>query len=402
MRHLPMSPPNSPPQNKLTISEALEQHEDGYQSSGHTRHSLCIPQNNPQNLSSMILNEAKIRGGKNQITASGLRSQLDLDSYRCGAPKSNGEHCRTPIHGQTKSDRPCLTFVLELGKLVKLPRIEAWDTIVRVQITKVLDGTHCRNKIVGRKVQNCGKAVDEIVRRESFSDDDNLHDLLEVLAGNIYCHLHTGDQCHQQVLLWKSSIIDIRNDIDVKPVPDIEEVKPEGPKHRTQASRNDETKSLPPNTNDHLAQKQCELPQSNRLRLVNSHLDADPATYWPEEYDNSPFEIIRRCERLSDYKSSYNLIQKEIIRVLEAKERLKGHVYMYEVEGNKGYVKIGYTTRTLKERHEEWEFDCNRKPTVLYPIPMDCAIPIPNAQRVDALCHAELHHRRTTIRCKGC
>jgi hypothetical protein len=37
------------------------------------------------------------------------------------------------------------------------------------------------------------------------------------------------------------------------------------------------------------------------------------------------------------------------------------YVYAHKVERNKDYVKIGYTTRPVKERHDQWSFDCNQR-----------------------------------------
>ena len=87
---------------------------------------------------------------------------------------------------------------------------------------------------------------------------------------------------------------------------------------------------------------------------------------------------------------------------LDSTDQKKGYVYLYEVQGNKGFVKIGYTSRSTETRHREWSFDCNRDSKSLYPIPSASATFIPNASRVEALCHAELYHRKIRIYCHGC
>jgi hypothetical protein len=79
-----------------------------------------------------------------------------------------------------------------------------------------------------------------------------------------------------------------------------------------------------------------------------------------------------------------------------------GYVYLYEVEGNKGLVKIGYTSRSIGKRHEEWTFDCNRKVETIYPIHSGSARIVPNARRIEALCHAELCHHKIEIYFRGC
>jgi hypothetical protein len=89
------------------------------------------------------------------------------------------------------------------------------------------------------------------------------------------------------------------------------------------------------------------------------------------------------------------------MRELTTNAQKVGFVYVYEVLGNEGFVKIGYTT-DLETRLGKWRFDCNREVKVLYPIPAASAETVRNAPQVEALCHAELRHRKTTIYCDSC
>lgn len=75
---------------------------------------------------------------------------------------------------------------------------------------------------------------------------------------------------------------------------------------------------------------------------------------------------------------------------------------MYQVDGNDGFVKIGFTSKPIQQRLDEWEADCNRKPRLLYPLPSAGAKPILHAAHVEALCHAELNWFRARIECKTC
>lgn len=86
---------------------------------------------------------------------------------------------------------------------------------------------------------------------------------------------------------------------------------------------------------------------------------------------------------------------------LDGDDQKNGHIYAYEVEGNRGFVKIGYT-HSVEKRLKEWRFDCNRQPILLFPKSADKAALVPKARRVEALCHAELRHRRIIIYCYGC
>jgi len=75
---------------------------------------------------------------------------------------------------------------------------------------------------------------------------------------------------------------------------------------------------------------------------------------------------------------------------------------MSEVEGKSGFVKVGYMTWSAEKCLQNWEFDCNRVPKALYPIPLGNVTVIAHAQDVKALYHAELDHRRIRIYCNCC
>ena len=94
-------------------------------------------------------------------------------------------------------------------------------------------------------------------------------------------------------------------------------------------------------------------------------------------------------------------MKKVVTRDLAKTHKIEGYVYLYEVEGNQGLVKIGHT-KTLEKRHKEWAFDCNRETRLLYPLPEDGLVKVPNAPRVEALCHSELDHCRIRVYCEAC
>ncbi|KAJ5689960.1 hypothetical protein N7462_004352 [Penicillium macrosclerotiorum] len=128
----------------------------------------------------------------------------------------------------------------------------------------------------------------------------------------------------------------------------------------------------------------------------------NPVTYWLDQYDTTAFDIVERGGRPDDHKASYYGVQRQMMKRLSVDDQKNGYLYIYEVEANKGFVKIGYTTRSIRKRHEEWVFDCNRKSNPLYPLPAIKAALVPNARRVEKLCHAELKHRQAIIYCQGC
>jgi hypothetical protein len=95
------------------------------------------------------------------------------------------------------------------------------------------------------------------------------------------------------------------------------------------------------------------LPNPRASSGLTTNLDTDPASYWPKAYDTSPFDIHAHANRLASPTLSHKLIRTELGRPLDAQDLHDGYVYAYEVEGNNGYVKIGCTTRSVTDRHDE-------------------------------------------------
>jgi hypothetical protein len=259
----------------------------------------------------------------------------------------------------------------------------------------------CEEGTGGRKVQNCSKTIDEIVKPEVYLDDDFLDYFLKVLEANMYCHLHTRRPL-KRVAQWKLRIFEIRKKAGSKVMPSIESDAAGGSRSQTRAPGARGTRRYSTTNNNALVLQNRGSPTPRSSRSLTPDLARDPATFWPKTYDTTPFDILLRSNRLADYISSYHLIQSQLELPLDNDERQNGYVYLYEVEGNSGFVKLGYTTRPVEVRHQEWKFDCNRVPRALYPIPSSSAIPVRYARRVEALCHAELDHRRIRIYCKGC
>ncbi|KAF4415007.1 DUF1766-domain-containing protein [Fusarium austroafricanum] len=403
------SPPNSPPQTP-GVSGNENRPTGAIYSSPHNP-----PITPPRQSSAFTIHEKQPT--EERFNAATLRTRLGLDNKRCGAPAKSKRPCGSwspaaksaGVTSQLES-MICLTqssMELEaaLDKLAKLvhckyhdsglpkkDRIEAWKkkfpigeasaansaVLVEKRIRKalVLESTR------GQRVYNCALTINEIVNPDVYLNDSYLEGLLKVLETNMYCYQHINEQLLQKVASWKSSIVEILAEHLIKLAESgasEEPVAPESPS----TSRS-----------DGLVLKSRSLSIPNFARELS--------TYWPATYNTSPFEIIMRSDRLADYKSSYDMVKREMTRELHDKDRRDGRVYMYEVEGNPGFVKIGYTTRSVEERLQDWDFNCNRAPKALYPIPSSTAAAIPNACRVEALCHAELDHRRIRIYCHGC
>ncbi|KAH8683779.1 T5orf172 domain-containing protein [Ilyonectria robusta] len=434
------SPPNSPPQTKAPIPRAPRISGDRALPAGAVSSApLSPPATSPRRSSALTVHQQPKEG---EINAATLRTRLGLGNGRCGGMAKTGRPCgswspaanKAGVTSQLESminlTQSSLELKAELDKLVMLvhcknhdsglpkkSRIEAWimefpigeagitnpATSVEKRIREALNlkstqcigvvgpDLGCLRGIGGQRVNNCAVTIDEIVNPDVYQDDVYLEGLLKVLETNMYCPLHINKQPLQMVASWKESILEILEEHLAKPAESSAPEQTGGPSGDSNAQGSESPSAK---RSDGL------VLGSGNLSIPN--FDGDLSKYWPAAYDTSPFEIIVRSARLADYKSSYAMVKREMMRELGEKDRIKGHVYMYEVEGNKGFVKIGYTARTVEGRHREWDFDCNRATKALYPIPSTTSAEVLNVRRVEALCHAELNHRRIRIYCKAC
>lgn len=385
-----------------------------------------------------------------QLEASALKVSFGIDGWICGGLTLHEKPCKRPIAENHRHDidihiksmialhQSSPQLQADLEKLVDLVhcfqhgrgyakqiRLDKWTaffpsgpdwtshgTSVERKIelsfgrlTSQCIGTtretkRCKKKIGGQKTQNRTKTIKEISKAEVYLDEDSLDRALQVLEANMYCPLHTKQSSSERLTSWKDRIGDIRK-MDCRVPGHLKESNAtEGSERHISTRTSPSTRNVLTKQRDILSSK-----DSNRKWTPPSPFTdsiKNPATHWPDLYDTTPFDIVKRSIRPDDYKASYNMIRDRMEEELDDDDQKKGYLYVYEVEGNEGFVKIGYTTRSIKKRHEEWCFDCNRQPIPLFPIPADKAALVPKARRVEALCHAELSHRRIIIYCYGC
>ncbi|KAL2815389.1 T5orf172 domain-containing protein [Aspergillus granulosus] len=246
-----------------------------------------------------------------------------------------------------------------------------------------IKGRRCQRGIGGQKVLNYQKTINEIVKPDTYLDDSELDFFLQVLRHNSFCYYHIRYQGAERVTNWRLMITNLRS----------KESIPSAGSDVFRTSKGDS--QLASTASLHMG---ISIPS-----IVRRHSKSvSPDRYWPKAYDNSPFEIVTGPVDTDDHGSSFPEIQRSLCAPLNEKDQTKGYVYAYEVEGNKGFVKIGYTTKTVEERHNEWTFECNRLVLPIYPIDLHAAVAVPNVARVEALCHAELRHCHIRIYCPAC
>ncbi|KAL4750404.1 hypothetical protein BDW72DRAFT_175836 [Aspergillus terricola var. indicus] len=249
-----------------------------------------------------------------------------------------------------------------------------WDGASTYCIGKNKKGSRCRSKMGGQKVQNYQKTINEIVKPVTYLDDSELDFFLQVLQHNSFCFYHISDQGAEQVRKWKLIITNLRSESAT-------------PRTYSNTSRLGQGNSQQANTT------RCDMDTSGSNTVRRRSRALSPDQFWPEEHDNTPFEIVTKPIDTDDDKPH---------AFLEETDQTKGYVYAYEVKGNKGLVKIGFTSRTVEERHNEWTLDCNRLVLPIYPVDPRAAVAVPNAARVEALCHAELRQHNFWIYCSAC
>jgi len=382
---------------------------------------------------------------------SAMKVRLSVDDTYCGALTSKGTSCRRPTPARNKDTIVSSLQVLHpmdqcskeldsaLEDLVCLvhchlhdcgppseSRVGIWieafpeganaDTspvVVARKIRKTLGrtsticvgltkaGLRCRSRIGGQKVQNCGSSIAELLKPDDHWDRAICELFLSVLEANRYCRTHMSQQSTQNVQRWLESISLLH------------EVAPSG---NTASLGDNSSIFVHPGhaaltlarTRSGLQAKVDLMLQIRKLSSTTYRTNMLPWTsdtlveFWPLEPDTTHLDIISRAgsERNKEYFNP--TIHDVMVAPPDSDDQKTGYIYAYEVEGSPGLVKIGYTSRSIDVRHKEWAEDCNRQPTLLYPVKLDKLERVPNARRIESLCHAELDKYRLRIYCQGC
>ena len=127
--------------------------------------------------------------------------------------------------------------------------------------------------------------------------------------------------------------------------------------------------------------------------------------WWPETPTNSlwylpeylPYEAYG-----SSSLSASEWVMKEVkepLSTYKPNETLPGYLYVYWNQASFGTMKIGYTTKDVRVRLDEWEADCQHIAQELYRSPFK----VNNAARLERLVHADLNDFRVfETLCRSC
>lgn len=413
----PLSPPTTPPQIRKNEHKVRTQEECEKKSpcTPKRQHALASPPTSPLPDISKFLNEDEaLSGHKRQPSVSKLKSIFGLDSQRCGAIKNGDDgFCRKPKHFYPKeiqysegekdaqiqsviksdpSSSPKVVWerLYKLTQLVhcqhqnfdkqRLLRVDSWicswrtlfdlKESVEGKFLKILqnyynptciatneDGTPCRSRTMGWRVQNRSKTIDIILKPDTHLDDRRLEYFLRVLRACMLCNDHVNEaQGHGNITTWKEKLQGI----------------------------------LKENSNE----------EGSAALPISKLPSKEPVDYWAHKFDKSSFDIIAD-NTSKNRNSSFSGIRKALESAIEKNNSKQGYVYAFEDEENPGFVKIGCTTKTPEDRIQEWKDGCNRNFRALH-LHSSTSVKVPNAHRVEELCHAELKHRNIRIYCHCC
>lgn len=250
----------------------------------------------------------------------------------------------------------------------------------------------CGKKIGGRKVQNFQRTINEIMRLTIYLRDPHIDYYLGILEKNVYCAVHELTMPLQKRNYWKSKILEIRTVADVN----------FGLSAHCESPHEFECKPLYSDSTGHCGRFDINDQQLSILKAPTStEIEKDSTSFWPGEFDITPFHIVPKRNRRGMNSPNDN-IQRIIDQKLSEKARSHGYIYVVQANDIEGYLKIGYTTSPVIERLQSLIFDCNRQMKVLFPMPHQSAIMVPNAWQVERLCHAELVDCQVHIDCTAC
>lgn len=253
----------------------------------------------------------------------------------------------------------------------------------------------CGKKIGGRKVQNYQRTIGEIMRLGIYLRESHIDHYLGILENDVYCSDHELTMPLRETDYWKSKILEICTITDLKKM---------SLSAHCESHHKSERQPLP---SESTATEHCGRFDSNNQQLSSlralplSEVEKISTSPCPGEFDTTPFHIIPRRNRRNMNTPNDN-IQRIIGQYLSEKNRKPGYIYVFEAENIKGYFKTGYTTSPVIERLQSLIFDCNRQMKVLFPMPPESAKMVPNARRVEQLCHAELVDYQVYIDCTRC
>lgn len=261
-------------------------------------------------------------------------------------------------------------------------------------------GERCKARIGGAKVRGCQRSIDELVKADDRPNRAVWELLLSVLEGNRYCGSHCLQPSMQNVRQWMTELWGIFQSAQPGPV-----------------AAGDGASAFvhPLHAELTLLRKASGLQDQIDKMLQNRHPSREASgantlpwtidtliEFWPSGPDITPLEVVLDGGSPAYHDPFQPSLCEVLASPLDAKERQKGYVYAYEVVGSPGYVKIGYTSRSVDVRQAEWTNHCNRRATLLYPLGDNAMERVPNACRVEALCHAVLHEYRRRIYCAAC
>lgn len=401
---------------------------------------------------------SKMSPGSHEVTnqtpseIAALKAGLAIDNTSCRAITLKGRPCKLPtpaknqalitsllrtLDSMTQASEELLPTLEKLSRLAHCrwhdcgnpsdSRVDVWleaiprgtihgksPALITRQIKKALHGVtpvcsgitkskkQCSRLIGGQKVQNCSNTIAQMVLLDGSLEGIMVELLLSVFEANRYCHHHMSQLSMSNVTRWSAQLADIRKE-------DTGACKL-GKSSKGSSTRVKQKQDIiTPATMSPDLREKIKTMLHRRIQpstTVSSDglpwTTEDLAAFWSPGRDFTPLDIVSNTGEGVDKESLNPSVCDVATKPLDEIDRTSGHVYLYEVDDNPGIVKIGYTLRAVADRHAEWAFQCNRTVKVLYPATPDQLERVPNACKIEALCHAELDEFRVRVFCHGC
>ncbi|KAK0927687.1 hypothetical protein LTR29_017577 [Friedmanniomyces endolithicus] len=364
------------------------------------------------------LQRLKDRNHASRLSA--MKARLSIDDKYCGALTSKELdstleglvwllHCQFHDHGPPSESR----VGIWIEGFPEGANADTSPVVVARKVRKTLGrtstvcagftkaGLYCQSRLGGQKVQNCERIIAQLVKPDDYMNRAVCELFLSVLEANRYCRWHVSQHSMDNVHRWLEGLSLIH------------EVAQPG---YTAFSGNKSSLFVHPGhaaltlarTRSGLQAKVNGMLETGELFSTKYNSNKLPwpsdtlIEFWPPAPDITPLVIISRAGSEMNEEQFNPTIRGITVAPLDPDDQKPGYVYAYEIQGSPGLVKIGYTSRSIEVRHKEWTADCNRETTLLYPVKPAESEFVPNARRVEALCHAELGKYKLRIYCHSC
>ncbi|CAF9915390.1 MAG: hypothetical protein GOMPHAMPRED_000735 [Gomphillus americanus] len=317
---------------------------------------------------------------KTLLSAELITIRLNITKWLCGNKKANGQPCRWWSELKSESRR---TEIRNL--ILKLSLVEVNSTAFDLALEELAQSYSCYHHNKGPLLEYRVTEWKNLLVPVTGTENQLRAVLWSISTCCVTCGKGIGGQRVQNCRKTSRLILDNKGTIEYHEY--LLRVWDVNTRCNDHSSLRDETRVKE---------------MVDRIKKIVSFSTESPCMlkeieyYWPRTRTTTAFEAIHQWKDPTGENDPLKVLKYQVQTQLKGAEFDDGIVYIYEVDGNPGLLKIGYTGRTLESRRAWMEFECNRDCRILY------YSKVPNAKRTEALCHADLHECRVQVACDGC